>query len=135
MVSIALIADRFAKDAQGAPGIWNCSVGQPVRAIKASGRDMIAGQSKGRNTGMTTPQKGGRDLQAPNKDLETVKRMAAAIGEITEKSHHLINQYLGNNEVDDGFRIMHPAIVSRAFQEMAIKAWQHPAEIVKEQMN
>ena len=33
------------------------------------------------------------------------------------------------------FRIMHPAIVSRAFQEMAIKAWQHPAEIVKEQIN
>jgi hypothetical protein len=61
--------------------------------------------------------------------------MAAAIGEITEKSHHLINQYLGSNEVDDGFRIMHPAIVSRAFQEMAIKAWQHPAEIVKEQIN
>ena len=84
---------------------------------------------------MTTPPKGGRDLQAPNKDLEAVKRMAAAIGEITEKSHHLINQYLGSNEVDDGFRIMHPAIVSRAFQEMAIKAWQHPAEIVKEQIN
>ena len=57
------------------------------------------------------------------------------LGEITEKSHHLISQYLGSTEVDDGFRIMHPAIVSRAFQEMAIKAWQNPAEIVKEQIN
>ncbi len=52
-------------------------------------------------------------------DPETVKRLAAVLGEITEKSHRLVNQYLENTEEDDGFRIIHPATVSRAFQDMA----------------
>src|SRR5271157_6508290 len=69
------------------------------------------------------------------KEPETVKRLAALLGEITEKSHRLINQYLENTEEDDGFRIIDLAIVSRAFQDMWIKAWENPAEIVKEQMN
>jgi polyhydroxyalkanoate synthase subunit PhaC len=92
-------------------------------------------QSTGRNTGMNAVQKDGRDPEVAKNDLETVKRIAGVLGEITEKSHHLISQYLENTEEDDGFRIMHPAIISKAFQEMAIKAWQHPAEIVKAQIN
>ena len=43
---------------------------------------------------MNTAHKDGRDPDVVGKDLETVKRIAAAIGEITEKSHHLISQYL-----------------------------------------
>ena len=84
---------------------------------------------------MNTVQKDGRDPEVAKNDLETVKRIAAVLGEITEKSHHLISQYLENTEEDDGFRIMHPAIISKAFQDMAIKAWENPAEIVKAQMN
>ena len=84
---------------------------------------------------MNTVQKDGRDSEVVKIDLETVKRLEAVLGEITEKSLHVFNQYLENTEEDDGFRIMHPAIVSRAFQDMAIKALEHPAEIVKEQMN
>ena len=84
---------------------------------------------------MNTPNKDGRDPEVANKDLEAVKKIAAAIGEITEKSHRLISQYVGNTDADDGFKIMHPAIVSKAFQEMAVKAWENPAEIVKQQMN
>ena len=84
---------------------------------------------------MNTANKDGRDLGVVGKDLETVKRIATAIGEITEKSHHLISQYLANTEEDDGFKIMHPAIVSKSFQDLAIKAWENPAEIVKAQVD
>ena len=31
--------------------------------------------------------------------------------------------------------IMHPTIVSKAFQDMAVKAWENPANIAKEQAN
>ena len=41
-------------------------------------------------------------------DPETVKRLAALLGEITEKSHRLINQYLENTEEDDGFQDHRP---------------------------
>ena len=84
---------------------------------------------------MNSVQKDGRDPEVAKKDLETVKRLAAVLGEITEKSHRLINQYLENIKEDDGFRIMHPATISKAFQDMAVKAWENPAEIIKEQMN
>ena len=70
---------------------------------------------------MNAVQKDGRDPEVAKNDLETVKRIAAVLGEITEKSHHLISQYLENTEEDDGFRIMHPAIISKAFQDMAQK--------------
>ena len=83
---------------------------------------------------MNSVQKDGRDPEVAKKDLETVKRLAAVLGEITEKSHRLINQYLENIKEDDGFRIMHPAIISKAFQDMAVKAWENPAEIIKEQI-
>ena len=84
---------------------------------------------------MNAVQKDGRDPEVAKNDLETVKRIAAVLGEITEKSHHLISQYLQNTEEDDRFRIMHPAIISKAFQDMAVKAWENPAEIVKAQVN
>ena len=84
---------------------------------------------------MNSVQKDGGDPEVAKKDLETVKRLAAVLGEITEKSHRLINQYLANIKEDDGFRIMHPATISKAFQDMAVKAWENPAEIIKEQMN
>jgi polyhydroxyalkanoate synthase len=76
---------------------------------------------------MTAGSKGERDSEA-------VKRLTQVLGEISEKTHGLIKQYLENAEEDDGFRILHPAVVSKAFQEMMTKAWENPAEIVKEQM-
>ncbi len=52
---------------------------------------------------MDTAPKNGRVPEVAKEHLETVKRLAATLGEITEKSHHLINQYLENTEADDGF--------------------------------
>ena len=82
---------------------------------------------------MSVANKDGRGSEVEN--VETVKRFEEVVGEIAEKSLHLVNEYIKHTGEDDGFTVMHPTIVSKAFQDMAIKAWENPANIAKEQAN
>ncbi len=84
---------------------------------------------------MNTAQKDGRGSEVAQKDLEPAKKFESIVGEIAEKSLHLVNEYIKHTGEDDGFTIMHPTIVSKAFQDMAVKAWENPANIAKEQAN
>ena len=84
---------------------------------------------------MNAVQKDAKESELAKDNFEAVKRISAAIGQITEKSQHLISQYIENKEVDDGFRIMHPVIVSKSFQDFTMKALENPADIVKAQVD
>ena len=77
---------------------------------------------------MSTMQKDGRGSDVVKKDLEPVKNFEEVVGEIAEKSLHLVNEYMKHTGEDDGFTMMHPAVVSKAFQDMAIKAWQESSQ-------
>ncbi len=84
---------------------------------------------------MNAPHKDGREPAVASTGQGTAPNYEAVIGEIAAKSLHLVNEYIKQTGEDDGFTMMHPTVVSKAFQDMAIRAWQNPANIAKEQAN
>lgn len=82
---------------------------------------------------MNMAHKDGGGAEPLKSEFETVKRLESIIGEITEKSLHLVDQYVKHTGEDDGFTMIHPAIVSSAFRDLAVKAWDNPENIAREQ--
>ncbi len=67
-------------------------------------------------------------------DAENAKRLAGELAAITEKCRRLMEQQADWMADDDGFRILHPMVVSKAFQDMMVKALEDPAELIKDQV-
>ena len=73
-------------------------------------------------------------MTKPAKDDEATKRVSAQVAELAEKCRRVLEQQGEWMADDDGFRVMHPMVIGKAFQEMMGKALEQPGELIKEQV-
>ncbi|MTJ84224.1 MAG: class I poly(R)-hydroxyalkanoic acid synthase [Telmatospirillum sp.] len=53
--------------------------------------------------------------------------------ELMERSQGILRQQFDWLAKDDGFRLMDPAVIGQAFQDMTQRAWDNPARLIREQ--
>ena len=58
---------------------------------------------------------------------------AEALQQITERSQRVVERYLEHRRKDDGYQVVDPRTVLKAFQEVNQKATENPAGLIKEQ--
>ncbi|HIJ63209.1 MAG TPA: class I poly(R)-hydroxyalkanoic acid synthase [Rhodospirillaceae bacterium] len=73
-------------------------------------------------------------MSKPDQDEAATRRFTAEITELAEKYRRILQQQGDWMADDDGFRVMHPMVIGKAFQEMMTKALEEPRDLIRDQV-
>jgi polyhydroxyalkanoate synthase len=67
-------------------------------------------------------------------DIRTAQRLMSQLAQLSEKAQSVLTQQWDSLKDEDGFRILHPMTVGKAFQELMLKALKNPEAMINDQL-